>query len=225
MTTLHVDAGKLTRRSRAIRSCARCRPRATSRARCRSRSHEYAPVAALTAPDGRRVAGRLRRDAAAARPAKDQAPGGRGGSSAAARDGFESERVRTLVRVLAAAPRAAPAAARARLLAGRRAGSCGRRCATAPTLELGDRAAGSRRQWARPTACWRRRRSEPGRAEIDVRAARAAPVRRGGFARRPRTLKPESRVRISRLSGGRGLDTANPWLQIVQADCRMGKFA
>ena len=211
----HDDAARRRRQARAgggraIRSCSRSRPRATSRARSRSGCTNTSRRRAQSATDGR-VAGRVRRHAAAAQLSAGQAPGGQG-RRAPERDGFESDaREERLVRVLAAAPAAASGPSSTRAYAGSAdAGGhpAWRDAATVPATRV----------WRRlvrdgsPATCGRRR----DRGALGAHRPRAAPTddRRAHVPERPRraahgssadragrTLNPESRLATLQPAG------------------------
>jgi cell division protein FtsQ len=102
MTTLHIDRGALDHAVSAYSIVRSVSASGNFPSTLRVEVHEYAPVAALTGPDGRAVPvafdGTL-----LPRVAKTKLPTV-AVTAAPEHDGFESERVRVLVRVLAGAP-------------------------------------------------------------------------------------------------------------------------
>lgn len=173
MTALHVDDRKLEHAVSAYPIVRAVSAAGNFPSSIQIKVHEYAPVAALTAPDGRSVPvafdGTL-----LPRLAKEKLPAV-AVSAMPAHDGFESSRVRTLVTVLAGAPEPlrsqldnAHLSATGILVAMR----------NGPTLELGT-SARLAAKWASATRVLAAP-SSTGASEIDVRLPERPAAR--GFA-------------------------------------------
>jgi cell division protein FtsQ len=181
MTTLHVDEGKLDHAVSAYPIVRAVSASGNFPSKIQIKVHEYAPVAALTAPDGRAVPvafdGTL-----LPRLAKEKLPGV-AVSTMPTRNGFESARVRTLVGVLAGAPEPLrPQLDRAYVSPGGQGILVAMR--TGPTLELGtsDRLAA---KWASATRVLAAP-SSAGASEIDVRLPERPAARGFASAQNPR---------------------------------------
>ena len=174
MTTLRVDSRKLKHAVSAYPIVRSISASGDFPSTVQIAVHEYAPVAALTAPDGSAMPvafdGTL-----LPRAAKTKLPAV-GVSAAPADNGFESERVRTLVRVLAAAP----ALLRPQLERAYLAKESGIQVAMrdGPTLELGT-SGRLAAKWASATRVLAAP-SSSGASEIDVRLPERPSAR--GFA-------------------------------------------
>lgn len=181
MTTLDVDEGKLEHAVSAYPIVRAVSAAGNFPSKIQIKVHEYAPVAALTAPDGRSVPvafdGTL-----LPRLAKEKLPGV-AVSALPTRNGFENARVRTLVGVLAGAPEPLrPQLDRAYVAPGAQDILVAMR--TGPTLELGTSTrlaakwASATRVLAAPTST--------GAAEIDVRLPERPAARGFASAQNPR---------------------------------------
>jgi cell division septal protein FtsQ len=181
MTTLHVDEGKLRHAVSAYPIVRAVSASGNFPTKVQIKVREYAPVAALTAPDGRAVPvafdGTL-----LPRLAKETLPAV-AVSAMPTHDGFESPQVRTLVRVLAGAPELLrpqvdhayfAAAGQGVLIAMR----------TGPTLELGT-SARLAAKWAAATRVLAAP-SSTGASEIDVRLPERPAARGFASAQNPR---------------------------------------
>ncbi len=163
MTTLSVDNGKLAHAVAGYPIVQSVSASGNFPSTLAISVHEYVPVAALTGPDGRAV--QVAYDGTLLPRARATKLPAVAVTAAPEKDGFESERVRTLVRVLAAAPAAlrsdldrAYAAPDRGILVAMRDG---------PTLELGT-SARLPAKWASATRVLAAP-SSSGASEIDVR--------------------------------------------------------
>jgi cell division protein FtsQ len=181
MTTLHVDEGKLQHAVSAYPIVRGVSASGNFPSKVQIKVHEYAPVAALTAPDGRAVPvafdgtllPRLTREKLPAVAV----------SAMPAHNGFESSRVGTLVRVLAGAPEPLRSQLdRAYLAPGGQGILIAMR--NGPTLELGT-SARLAAKWASATRVLAAP-SSTGAAEIDVRLPERPAARGFASAQNPR---------------------------------------